>query len=480
MSRICIVGAGYVGLVSAASFAKLGHDVTCLEVDAGKVASIRRSQLPIKEPHLRPLWQHYQRTATLRVTSDYEEAVPGSDFIFLCVGTPSGRNGTVDLRAVVGAAAGVIEQLRAADRPIIAIKSTVPVGTAELVEAIVAGQRRRDRAPQVVSVPEFLREGHAVDDFLQPSRVVIGARDGEAARRVAELFGGLDCPVVFCDSRTAELIKYTSNAFLATKISFINEIAELCESYDVDVAKVAEAVGMDPRIGDAYLGAGLGWGGSCLPKDLAALVRMASVQGVSNGLLSSVGRVNKRQPRLIVDKLRRLLGSLDGVTIAVWGLTFKPDCDDIRESPALSLIRLLLKQGCTVRAYDPVAMGPVSSLFPKVSYGADPYEAAAGSDAIVLATAWREFQTLDFRRLRRLVRRPVLLDGRNSLPVEEAAKAGFTLVGVGRSTVAAERRGSVLRVANIGVPTRAADGRTPSAAAPGVSVFEELIKAELP
>ena len=480
MSNICIVGAGYVGLVSAASFAKLGHVVTCLEVDADKVASIRRSQLPIREPHLRPLWQHYQRTGTLRVTSDYAKAVPGSDFVFLCVGTPSGQNGTVDLRAVVGAATGVIEHLRPEDRPIVAIKSTVPVGTAELVAAIFARHRRRDRAPQVVSVPEFLREGHAVDDFLQPSRVVIGARDGEAARRVAGLFGALDCPVVFCDSRTAELIKYTSNAFLATKISFINESAELCESYDVDVAKVAEAVGMDPRIGEAYLGAGLGWGGSCLPKDLAALVRMASVQGAANGLLSSVVKVNKRQPALIVAKLRKLLGPLDGATIAVWGLTFKPDCDDIRESPALSLIRLLLKQGCTVRAYDPVAMDQVSSRFPEVSYCADAFEAAEGCDAIVLATAWREFQTLDFRRLRRLVRRPVLLDGRNSLPVEEAAKAGFTLVGVGRSTVAAERRGSVLRVANIGVPTRAADGRTPSAAAPGVSVFEELIKAELP
>src|SRR3990172_9925291 len=205
MSNICIVGAGYVGLVSAASFAKLGHVVTCLEVDAGKVASIRRSHLPIREPHLRPLWQHYQRTGTLRITSDYAEAVPGSEFVFLCVGTPSGQNGTVDLRAVVGAAAGVIEELRAADRPIIAIKSTVPVGTAELVEAIIAGQGRRDRAPQIVSVPEFLREGHAVDDFLQPSRVVIGARDRDAGRRVAELFGTLDCPIFFCDSRTAEL-----------------------------------------------------------------------------------------------------------------------------------------------------------------------------------------------------------------------------------------------------------------------------------
>ena len=480
MSRICIVGAGYVGLVSAASFAKLGHDVTCLEVDAEKVASIRRSQLPIREPHLRPLWQHYQRTATLRVTSDYEEAVPGSDFIFLCVGTPSGRNGTVNLRAVVGAATGVIEQLRAADRPIVAIKSTVPVGTAELVEAIFASHRQRDRAPQVVSVPEFLREGHAVDDFLQPSRVVIGAREAEAGQRVAELFGALDCPVVFCDSRTAELIKYTSNAFLATKISFINEIAELCESYDVDVAKVAEAVGMDPRIGDAYLGAGLGWGGSCLPKDLAALARMASVQGTSSALLSSVLGVNKRQPRLIVDKLRRLLGSLDGATVAVWGLTFKPDCDDIRESPALALVRRLLKQGCRVRAYDPVAMGAVSSLLPKVSYCADPYEAAEEADAIVLATAWGEFQAVDFQRLRAVVRRAVILDGRNALPVAEATKAGFTLVGVGRSTVAAERRGSVLRVADIGAPAGLAGGRRASSAAPGASVFEDLIKAELP
>jgi UDPglucose 6-dehydrogenase len=433
MSRIAVVGAGYVGLVTAAALAKLGHDVTCVDVDLEKVASIKANRLPIEEPDLKPLWQEHQERSTLRMTADYAEAVRGAEFVFLCVGTPPGRNGSVNLLHLISATAATVESLAPEERPILIIKSTVPVGAAELVAAILAQFRSPADRPPVVSNPEFLREGHALEDFLYPTRVIIGSADEAAAQRVAELYAPLDAPIVFCDSRTAELTKYASNAFLATKISFINEFAELSESVDVDVTRVAEVLGLDPDVGPEYLEAGLGWGGSCLPKDLAALIRMAAVHEVSNRLLTAVQKVNDRQPRLVVSKLRRLLGHLDGRTVAVWGLAFKPDCNDTRESPALALIRLLQRQGCRINSYDPMVSLPAPRRRSSLTVCSDLYDAATGADAIVLATAWREFQTVDFRRLRQLVRHPLVVDGRNCLPVAEVEKAGFTYVGVGRS-----------------------------------------------
>jgi UDPglucose 6-dehydrogenase len=370
------------------------------------------------------------------MTADHAEAVRDADFVFLCVGTPPGRTGSVNLLHLISATAATMEGLAPEQRPILVIKSTVPVGTAELVTAILAQFRPPPDRPPVVSNPEFLREGHALEDFLCPTRVIIGSADEAAGRRVAELYAPLDAPMVFCNSRTAELIKYASNAFLGTKISFINEFAELSESFDVDVTRVAEVLGLDPDVGPDYLGAGLGWGGSCLPKDLAALTIMAVVHEVSNRLLTAVQKVNDRQPRLVVSKLRRLLGHLDGRTVAVWGLAFKPDCDDTRDSPALALVRLLQRQGCRVNAYDPVATLAVPSRRSSLTICGDPYAAAAGADAIVLATAWREFQALDFQRPRLLVRNPLVVDGRNCLPIDEVEKAGFTYVGVGRSGTA--------------------------------------------
>lgn len=432
MSSICVVGAGYVGLVTAACFAKLGHDVTCVDVNAGRVAAINQDRLPVREPHLDALWRRSRRQERLRGTTEYAAAVPGRGFIFICVDTPAGSDGSADLRSVVDAAVSIAGHLGPDERPVVALKSTVPVGTAELVAGILAGRRPLGAVPPVVSNPEFLREGQAVADFLRPARVVIGAGDAVAAQAVADLYAPLGRPAVFCDNRTAELIKYASNAFLATKVSFVNELAELCESYGVDVTDVARAIGMDPRIGRPYLDAGLGWGGSCLPKDLAALVSMAAARGVASPLLSAVVDVNRRQPQRVVQRLRRLLGSLEGRTVAVWGLTFKPDCNDLRGSQALALIRLLEEEGCRVRAYDPAAMEAAAPLLPGVALTADPYEAASGSDAVVLATAWPEFAAVDFGRLAGLVRRPVIIDGRNSLPAGEVLRAGFTYVGMGR------------------------------------------------
>jgi len=477
--RICVIGAGYVGLTAAACLAKLGHDVTCLDVDVQKVEAIKANRLPISEPNLKPLWQHYQRRSTLRMTANYAEAVTGSDFVLLCVGTPPGRNGSVNMQYMMSAATGVMESLAPEDRPILVIKSTVPVGTAEQIASLGAKYRPNGGNPRVVSNPEFLREGQAVQDFLQPPCVVIGSTDEAAARRVAELYAPLDAPMVFCNSPTAELVKYASNAFLATKISFINEIAELCASYDVDVTKVAAVLGTDPRIRRAYLGAGLGWGGSCLPKDLAALLRMAAVQGVSSRLLGAVQKVNDRQPRLLLGKLRRFLGDLDGRTVAVWGLAFKPDCDDTRDSPALTLIQLLQRQGCRVNAYDPVAVLPEGVSRTGLTVCSDPYSAAAGADAVVLATAWREFQSVDFQRLRQLVRHPLVVDGRNCLPIDEVQEAGFIYLSVGRATIAPAGRRSVIQVGQISIPS--SDGEQGSALSElAASAMTELIRMELP
>ena len=477
--KICVIGAGYVGLTAAACLAKMGHDVTCLDVDLKKVAAIKANRLPISEPNLKPLWQHHQRRSTLRMTADYAEAVRGSDFVFLCVGTPPGRNGNVNMQYLISAATSVMESLGPEERPILVIKSTVPVGTAEEVAALGAKYRPNGDSPQVVSNPEFLREGQAIRDFLQPPCVVIGSTDEEAAQRVAELYAPLGAPFVFCDSRTAELVKYASNAFLATKISFINEIAELCESYDVDVTKVADVLGMDPRIRRAYLGAGLGWGGSCLPKDLAALLRMAAVHGVPSRFLSAVQKVNDRQPRLVVGKLRRFLGDLDGRTVAVWGLAFKPNCDDTRDSPALTFIQLLQRQGCRVNAYDPVATLPEGASRSGLTVCSDPYAAAAGADAVVLATGWREFQTVDFQRLRRLVHHPLMVDGRNCLPIAEVERAGFIYLSVGRATIAPAGRRSVIQVGQIGIPS--SDGGQGSGFSELANLaMTELIRMELP
>jgi UDPglucose 6-dehydrogenase len=459
MSKIAVVGAGYVGLVTAAALAKLGHHVSCVDVDLQKVKEIGANHLPIREPDLTPLWRLYQRRSTLRITTDYSEAVKGSDFVFLCVGTPPGRNGSVNLLHLISATAATIESLGPQERPVLVIKSTVPVGTAELVRAILAQLRPPADRPSVVSNPEFLREGHALEDFLRPTRVVIGSADDVAARQVAELHAPLGAPIIFSDSRTAELIKYSSNAFLATKVSFINEFAELAESCDVDVTKVAKIVGLDPDIGSEYLEAGLGWGGSCLPKDVAALTRMAEVHNVSNRLLNAVQKVNDRQPRLIVGKLRRFLGHLDGRTITVWGLAFKPDCNDTRESPALALIRLLQRQGCRINAYDPVATITAPSRRSSLTVFSDLYAAATDSDAIVLATAWREFQTADFERLRSLVRTPLVVDARNCLPIAELEREGFSYVGVGRGGSA---RGSAVQPATLESDAPRHDGSPPA------------------
>jgi len=431
MARICVVGAGHVGLVTAGCLAELGHDVTCIEIDPGRVDAVRKNMLPVAEPQLDDLWEIHQRTSRLQITGWSRGLVAGQQFIFLCVDTPSAGDGSPDVTDLFDAAESIRHGLAIDDAPDIVIKSTVPVGTGSQLETFLNHGRSNSSFMRVVSNPEFLREGHGVQDYLSPSRVVIGSADEAASLRVAHLYEPLDCPKILCDSRTAELIKYASNAFLATKVSFINEIALLCEGYGASVDEVARGVGMDPRIGSEYLSAGLGWGGHCLPKDMRALLWMARERHLPSPLLAAVHDVNERQPKVMLSKLETVLGNIEGATIAVWGITYKPDCADVRSSRSVEFLKLLVERGCRVRVYDPAA-DPASVALDDALVCEDPYQAADGADAVVLTTAWKEFAAVDFARLRRLMRRAFLVDARNALNPDTLGAAGFIYVGVGR------------------------------------------------
>lgn len=432
MSAITVVGGGYVGLVSAACFSRLGHDVTCIETEPRRLASLRKGRLPIREAGLEDLWQRGTDLRKIRVTSDYRKGVKNADFVFLAVGTPQRASGAADISQIIEATKSIAAAVAKDAPPIVVIKSTVPMGTAERVSSLL-GELLNVPA-KVVSNPEFLREGHAVYDFLRPDRVVVGSYDETAGLAVAALYETLRRPLILCDPRTAELVKYASNSFLCTKVSFINEIASICEAFDVDVTKVSAALGMDHRVGHGYMDSGIGWGGSCLPKDISSLLWSASRAGVPTPLLNAVVDVNDLQPERAVAKLHSFLGSLKGTTIAVWGVAFKPGCDDVRDSPALNVIRMLLDEGAHVRVYDPLAMKAAAKQLPDIETCADVYESADEADAVFVATGWQSFQTTDFEMLRPRMRRHVIIDGRNALDPQTVIDAGFAYAGVGRPT----------------------------------------------
>lgn len=436
--KISIIGAGYVGLVTAACFAELGHQVTLLETDLEKSAALQAGVLPVHEQGLPELWHRHWANGRLFLTNDYEQGLEDSEFVFIAVGTPSTTNGKPDLRWVRSAARGIAE---AANGPLIVInKSTVPVGTVDLVSRIISRYKRNNHDFALVSNPEFLREGLAVFDFLHPTRVVVGSEDMNAAKAVAQLYEPLDCPIIICDAATAEMSKYASNALLAARISFINELALLCDKLGVDIVDVARVAGMEPRCGDGYLGAGLGWGGSCLPKDVRGLIHMAKNQRIHAPLLRSVLKVNLRQPRMAVTKLQGLLGSIRGKTVGILGLSFKPNTDDMREASSLAVISLLEEQGCRIKAYDPAAMRTAARLMPMVTYCANAYDVAEGSDALVLVTEWDEFKELDMRRVSSSMNCPILIDGRNFYDPEEMIQAGFIYEGIGRGKISRKNK----------------------------------------
>ncbi len=431
MSKICVVGTGYVGLVTGTCFADLGNSVTCLDVDETRISKLIAGIMPIYEPGLQQLVEQNVKAERLIFTTDYEKAVSDAEIAFIAVGTPSGVDGEADLQFVRQAAESIADLVES--KIIVVNKSTVPVGTGDWVAEVI--HKRRNGKPlelHVVSNPEFLREGSAINDFMQSDRVVLGSESRAAAEKVAELYAPLRCPVLITDLRTAEMIKYASNAFLATRISFINEIANICEELGADVKVVAQGMGLDKRIGSAFLDAGLGWGGSCFPKDVKALAHMAVLHGTHPQLLQAVMEINRNQRRRLVYKLRKALGNLNDKTIGILGISFKPNTDDIREAPALEIIHLLQNEGAKIQAYDPQSMENAALVLNKVKLCENPYQVAEGADALILITEWNEFKQLDFDRIKNLMKQPIIMDGRNLWDEKSLINMGFQYFGVGK------------------------------------------------
>ena len=431
MRNICVIGSGYVGLVTGTCFADLGNHVTLVDIDEGKIAMLRSGKMPIYEPGLAELAQRNTAAGRMAFTTAYSDGLTDAEFVFICVGTPSGVDGEADLQYVRAAAETIADEMT---HPLIIInKSTVPVGTGDWTTEIIQRKQPEPIDFAVVSCPEFLREGAAISDFMNPDRTVLGSTRRDAAERVAELYARLNAPTVITDIRTAEMIKYASNAFLAARISFINEISIICERLGADVAEVARGMGFDKRIGPHFLQAGVGFGGSCFPKDVKALANMAQTHGMHPQLLNAVMEINAFQRRQIALKAREMLGgSVNGAAIAMLGLAFKENTDDIRESPSLTVARSLLNQGATVRAYDPVAMDNAGRDLPGLTLCRDSYAAADGSDALLVLTPWNEFKHLDMARILRSMKQPILIDGRNLYDPAELRALGFKYRGVGR------------------------------------------------
>jgi UDPglucose 6-dehydrogenase len=439
--RVTMIGAGYVGLVSSACLADFGHHVICIDKDARRITALKRGEIPIFEPGLSDLVANNVRQGRLEFEGDLA-AVADADAVFIAVGTPSRRgDGHADLRFVYEAAREIAPLL--SDTAVVVTKSTVPVGTGDEIERILR-ERRPEVELQVVSNPEFLREGAAIQDFKHPDRIVVGTDDPRARALLAEIYRPLylnAAPILYVGRRAAELIKYASNAFLATKITFINEIADLCESIGADVQDVARGMGLDNRIGPKFLHAGPGFGGSCFPKDTTALLKTAQDNGAQLRIVETVSAVNEQRKRAMARKVIAAVdGPIRGKTIAVLGLTFKPNTDDTRDSPAISLITALLDMGALVRAYDPAGMSQARQQLPDIVYCDDAYAAAEGAEALVVATEWEQFRALDLKRLRRLMQRPAIVDLRNVYRADEMKRARFRYVGVGGADVDIAKR----------------------------------------
>jgi len=431
--HIAVIGTGYVGLVTGACFAEFGVDVTCVDIDANKIDRLIEGVMPIYEPGLEQLVIKNMQSGRLRFTTDLKQAVEQALVIFLAVGTPPKSDGSPDLSFVETAARSVAEFMNG--YKVIVTKSTVPIGTGEHLRKLIRDNLKTRLNFGIVSNPEFLREGAAINDFMRPDRVVIGSRDEEAVAIMRDLYRPLyliEAPFVITSLEAAELAKYAANAFLATKISFINEIANLCESIDCDVHDVARAIGMDKRIGSKFLHPGPGFGGSCFPKDTRALASVAREFNCESRIVDAVIEVNRRQREAMVPKIEKLVGELTGKTIAVLGLAFKPETDDMREAPAIEIVNALVTNGANVRAYDPVAMEEAGKVLPQIEYAADEYEAVSGADALVFITEWNQFRALDMARIRDLMRSPKIADLRNIYDPSDMRELGFQYVGVGR------------------------------------------------
>ena len=430
MSRVAVIGAGYGGLTTAACLADLGNDVMVVDINADKIALLKDHKVPFYEPGLSDLVERNAKAGRLGFTTSYEDAVPGAEYAIIAVSTPEGEGGEADLSYVESAANSIADCM---DGPLLVVnKSTVPPLTGDMVSRVLRKRNSKHRA-DVVSNPEFLREGSAIQDFMHPDRVVIGSHDPEAAAKVAQLYAPLEAPVLITPNiYTAEMVKYASNAFLAARISFINEIARICERVDADAKLVAEGMGLDKRIGPSFLDAGLGYGGSCFGKDVKALAALATRFDYHPDLLNAVMDINRDQRMLAIDKLRECLETLEGRIVGLLGLAFKPNTDDLRDAPSLDIARVLIAAGAEVRAYDPAAMAGARALLPDVEYSVDSYALADGADGLVLVTEWNEFRHLDLGRIKASMRKPVIVDGRNIYDPSIMRGLGFTYRSIGR------------------------------------------------
>jgi len=436
MIKICMIGTGYVGLVSGACLADFGHSVTCVDIDADRIARLLLGEIPIYEPGLQDVVRNNVSGERLFFTTDLAAGVRDADVVFIAVGTPSSPDGGTDLKYVFEAARSVAKHL--SEYTVVVQKSTAPVGTARKIAALINENKPKDAEFDVVSNPEFLREGSAVGDFRQPDRVVIGAESDRAANTMRGVYRPLyerETPIVITALESAEMIKYAANAFLATKISFINEIAHICELVGANIDEVAHGVGFDKRIGNRFLHAGIGYGGSCLPKDVSSLIHVAGERGYNAPLVSAAHAINYNLVERALEKLYRATGDVKGKTIGLLGLAFKPNTDDLREAPALRLVHELLKQGARVKVFDPVAMENFKkTVKAPVEYGSTVYDMAQGCDALVLVTEWNAFRELDFSRLKHTMKGNVFIDCRNVYTPERMAAKGFTYESFGRGT----------------------------------------------
>ncbi len=445
--NLSIIGTGYVGLVTGACFAETGNNVICMDIDSAKIKKLQKGIVPIYEPGLEELIKKNLNAGRLKFTTDLEHTVKNSEIIFLCLPTPPGKDGNADLGIVFSVVKDIAKILKHIAKEsksivskIIVSKSTVPVGTADKIKEIISkeiGKYGENLKFDVVSNPEFLKEGNAVQDFMFPDRVVIGVNNSDSEtvmRELYEPFVRTGAPILIMDTRSAEMVKYAANAFLAMRISFMNEIANLCEKVGADVEKVRIAIGYDVRIGPKFLFPGVGWGGSCFPKDVKALIKMGEENGIEMKIVKSVYEVNERQRKIIVEKIKRHFGrDLKDKRIAIWGLSFKPKTDDMREAPSITIINELLKLGVKIIAFDPVAMANAKKIFGnQIKFAKDQYEALKGADALVLVTEWQEFREPDFNYMKSLMRNHVIFDGRNIYNPEKLRKLGFTYYGIGR------------------------------------------------
>jgi UDPglucose 6-dehydrogenase len=428
--KICVIGTGYVGLTIGVCLADLGHDVTCVDKDEKKISILSKGLFPIHEPGLEEIFKSNVERGKIKFTTHIKEAICENNIIFIAVGTPSQEDGSADTSAVFEVSELIANNLN--DFKVVVLKSTVPIGTNRTVDKFIKNTSGSADNYALLSNPEFLRQGKALMDFKKPHRIVIGGNHVDALEILKKLYQPIGAPIVITSPENAEIIKYASNSFLAMKISYINEIANLCDKYDADVREVAKGMGMDPRIGDRFLEAGIGFGGSCFPKDMKALLHSANLADYDFKLLDAALKVNDRQKVVAVRKLKKHLGELRGKQIGLFGLAFKAGTDDIREASSITLIGALLKEGAIIKAHDPKAEKSMKNIFPEVQYCDLPYDVAEQSDALVLVTEWEEFRELDFDRLKKLLNYPLIIDGRNLYEPDKIKMAGFIYEGVGR------------------------------------------------